>query len=63
MTPPLLEEGLSADALYNRGVNKLQAGDYSGAIADFSCAINLNPFFSDAFYQRALAHEGLGNYY
>ncbi|MCA1990707.1 MAG: tetratricopeptide repeat protein [Coleofasciculus sp. S288] len=48
--------------LYNRGVDKLDAGDYQGAIADFTQALQLNPNDADTYYNRGYVHHTLGNY-
>jgi len=36
-------EELTAVELYNRGVDKLEQGDYAGAISDFGDALQLSP--------------------
>jgi tetratricopeptide (TPR) repeat protein len=42
-----------------RGLAKQSKGDWDGAIADYSKAIELNPKFSDAWYNRAVAYGNL----
>jgi tetratricopeptide (TPR) repeat protein len=61
---PLLteEEGLTAVDFYNRGVEKLDAGDLHSAASDFSSAIALDPEDADAYYNRAYIYHQLGNY-
>src|SRR6476469_8870175 len=54
------KQQLSAVDLYNRGVDKLDGGDYKGAIADFDAAIRLDPNDSEAFYNRAYTRHILG---
>jgi len=40
--------------LYNRGVFKAQHSDYQAAIADFSMAIENEPYLAEAYYNRGL---------
>ena len=44
----------------DRGNSKFMHGDYQGAIADFSTAIDLNPGDATAYYSRGLAYLGAG---
>ncbi len=53
---------MSAVDWYNQGVDKIEAGDFQGAIADFTRAIELNPEDPDSYYNRAYAYHALGNY-
>lgn len=53
---------MSAVDLYNRGVDKLDAGDYEGAIADFNEAIRLAPQDAESYYNRGYARHILGAY-
>ena len=48
--------------LYNSGVEKLGAKNYSAAILDFDAAIQLKPGFQEAFYNRGIAKFQLKNY-
>jgi Flp pilus assembly protein TadD len=41
-------------------VDRLTAGDYSGAIADFTQALQLEPKDADAYYNRGYAELVLG---
>ena len=43
-----------------RGNSKFIHGDYQGAIADFSTAIELNPGDATVYYSRGLAYLGVG---
>ena len=47
--------------LYEQGVEKARQKDYAGAIADLTEAIQLSPYFADAYYQRGLAYFDTGN--
>jgi len=39
----------------NSGMEKANKGDFSGAIANFTEAVRINPNYSDAYYNRGLA--------
>ena len=43
------------------GFNRLQAGDYRGALEDFNKAIELDPNNSNYFNNRAIARSQLGD--
>ena len=45
---------------YNRGLEKAQQKDYTGAIADFNLAIQENTRFTKAYIQRGLAYYDSG---
>tara|TARA_B100000287_G_C20445214_1_gene707245 strand:+ start:256 stop:735 length:480 start_codon:yes stop_codon:yes gene_type:complete len=45
----------SASYYYNRGNQKFDLGDYSGAISDYNKAIEINPRDADAYYNRGIA--------
>ena len=47
---------------FNQGVEKYEAGNYQGAIDDWSKAIEINPQNADAHYNRGSAMNNLGNY-
>jgi len=49
---------------YNRGVDKSDVGDYKGALFDYNKAIEMNPEFVDAYYNRGtLKGRYLKDYY
>ena len=47
--------------IYHQAVEKARAGDYQGAIQEFSRVIEINPNFAVAYYSRGLAKFDLGN--
>jgi tetratricopeptide (TPR) repeat protein len=51
-----------AKGYYNRAYAKQNKGDYDGAIADFSRAIELNPEYVDAYDNRANSRQSQGDY-
>ncbi|MBO8203586.1 tetratricopeptide repeat protein [Prochlorococcus marinus] len=52
----------SAEFYNNRGIDKLDAEDYEGAISDFTEAIKINPKHKYAYYNRGIAKEDLEDY-
>jgi tetratricopeptide (TPR) repeat protein len=50
----------NADALFNLGVNFLNAGQTADAVAWFGKAIERDPSHLDAYYRRALGYLGQG---
>ena len=48
---------------YNRGSDKAEQGDHSGAISDFTKAIEIDPQNDDAFYNRGNSKLELKDYY
>jgi Flp pilus assembly protein TadD len=52
----LRDEGIRLE----QGNKKFMLGDYQGAIADCSSAIELNPNIAVAYYSRGLAYLGAG---
>lgn len=52
----------SAQAFFDRGVDKTFRGDYSGAIEDFSQALSRNPNIIEAYCNRGLIRVGLRDY-
>lgn len=46
---------------FKRGTYKVMAGDYQGAIADLTSAIQLNPKNADAYTNQGLARAGIGD--
>ena len=50
-------------AYYNRGIAKLNLGDFSGAVEDFGKAIEINPQYSDAYNNRGFVrYEKLSDF-
>ncbi len=47
---------------FNSGIKRLEQGNYRGAIADFTKAIQINPKLVAAYYNRAIARHQLQNY-
>ena len=43
----------------NRGLDKVKQGDYTGAIADYTQAINANPKLTVAYISRGKAYHDL----
>ena len=60
--PPIITAQNSLDKFFNRGVDKLQRGDYSGAIEDFTAAIRLNPNEPGIYSNRGLARASKGDF-
>lgn len=58
VTKPLNSSG----KLIESGDAKFKKGDYAGAVADYTLAINLEPG-PDAYYKRAVAKQELQDYY
>ena len=50
-----------ADNSFNSGVDKYEQGDYQGAIADFTKAIEINPQFASAYSIRGMSKYLLGD--
>ncbi|MGE4597046.1 MAG: tetratricopeptide repeat protein [Methylophilaceae bacterium] len=49
---------------YNKSAEeKYDLKDYSGAIADYNKAIEINPNHADAYYNRGIAKDNLEDYY
>jgi tetratricopeptide (TPR) repeat protein len=51
----------TARAYWQRGVKKEISGDYEGAVADFTQAIEIDPSYAPAYDSRGIAHFRLGN--
>jgi tetratricopeptide (TPR) repeat protein len=49
-----------SDEFYNRGLSKARQKDYAGAIEEFSQALQLRPYFPEAYLQRGLAYYDSG---
>lgn len=48
--------------LLSRGQDKAKRGDYRGAIADYTLALQVNPKLAKAYIQRGLAHHDMGEF-
>ena len=46
-----------ANNSFKSGVGKYEQGDYQGAIADYSKAIEINPQYADPYSNRGIARE------
>ncbi|MCU0518516.1 MAG: tetratricopeptide repeat protein [Oscillatoria sp. Prado101] len=55
--PALVVKEMSAEDLFNKGMNKIETADYKGAIEDFTQALALQPNMPDAYYFRGLARD------
>ena len=49
-------------ATFNRGLLRVQTGDYRGAISDYSKVIAEYPNFMAGYYQRAEARKKIGDH-
>ena len=58
---PVLSQ-LTAMIINSRGTAKYDLRDYEGALTDYSYAINLNPNFPDAYYNRARIYKDQKDY-
>jgi len=63
-TAPIIADTDRLEAIqrYNAGVDKLTAGDFVGAIAEFTAALEIDPTDPDAFYNRGYSHHVLGQF-
>ncbi|MEK7485294.1 MAG: protein kinase, partial [Planctomycetota bacterium] len=52
----------SAEDYFTRALLKLESNDFSGAIADFTEAIQKNPQFVDAYIRRGWAENAMAHY-
>ncbi|MGB7377426.1 MAG: trypsin-like peptidase domain-containing protein [Rivularia sp. (in: cyanobacteria)] len=60
--PPLqVAQAPTAEDFYLKGVDNAQKGDYQGAIFQFTQAINNNPNYAEAYYNRGNARLVLEN--
>ncbi len=55
------EVSYAAEDYFQSGVNSLKAGNYTTAISDFTKALEQNPSYPQAVYNRGLAHQQLKN--
>ena len=56
------DTSLSPDDYKIQGDEQLSAGNYSDAVASFSCVVELDPEFSSAYINRGVAYYYLGDY-
>jgi tetratricopeptide (TPR) repeat protein len=59
-TDSVLQPG-NAEAYYNRGFERLEIGDYAGAMADYDASVALNPDRATSYNNRGLAKYHMGN--
>jgi len=52
-----------AEEYFYSGVEKANSGVYEGAIEDYNKAIEINPSYAKAYYNRGVAKIGLGQKY
>ena len=53
-------ENQSASVYFQKGMNYQEAGNYTAAIIEFDHAIEKEPYFTDAWYHKAVSYEKLG---
>ena len=53
--------GQTAEEYFNSAIDKVQAKDYYGALADYTKAIEINPNYANAFLNRGISKEILGD--
>ena len=47
---------------FNQGLNKAKAGDYYGAINDYTKALMISPNYANAYYNRGISKHNLKDY-
>ena len=62
LSVPEKTQAESAVFYYNRGNDKANAGDYSGAISDYNKAIEINPKHAFAYINRGIAKRKTKDY-
>ena len=63
LTFPEIVNAETANFYITSGVDKAKAGDYYGAISDYTKAIEINPKSALAYYNRANSKDELKDYY
>ena len=53
--------GPDKHSAYKKGLKKMDKGDFSGANREFERAITFYPEFADAWCDRGVAQQNLGN--
>ena len=59
---PLVSFGQTAKEYYSSAFNKDDKGDYTGAISDYTKAIELDPNYADAYVNRGISKHNLKDY-
>jgi tetratricopeptide (TPR) repeat protein len=49
-----------AEQYFNKGLEKGKQKDYLGAIADYTKAIEINPKYMEAYYNRGMTNIAIG---
>src|SRR4051812_29064068 len=50
-----------AEDFFNQGIEKLQRGDFEGALANFTEALRINPNLATAYASRGVVRSRLGD--
>ncbi|HEY7062542.1 MAG TPA: tetratricopeptide repeat protein [Chloroflexota bacterium] len=53
--------GPTPTTFYDQGLQRMQQGDFRGALADFDAAVRADPGWADAYVQRAAARLNSGD--
>ena len=56
------KQSSDAEQYFNRGVHRIELGNFESAISDFDRAIEINPNKSKYYYNRSVARQFLGDY-
>lgn len=59
--PQSLVSRTNVEDFFYRGVDKVERGNYQGAMVNFDQALRLKPNFAEAYYNRGLARSHLRN--
>lgn len=62
VSTPALNDSEKAEEFFNFGWENFNSGNYQVALLDFSCAIQINPDFIEAYHNRGLCFHSLGNF-